>query len=178
MVVNSMLALKANFNCLVLLATLVVSSTASADTNSELSVAQIQLKDLRHNQSSLSYHTQKPTVLMFFQPECSWCKKQGEIIAELLHECGDKVHFTLVGDKGSKSQLKRELRHFSAELPALQNTKMFARKSGGIKGFPTTLVLDTQGTVLAKRRGFTSEALLRRLANELSNGECALQQSL
>ena len=171
-----MLALKASFNCLVLLTTLVVSSTASAATNSsDLSVAQIQLKDLRTSQSAVSYHSKKPTVLMFFQPDCSWCKKQGKIIQSLQSECGNSVHFTLVGDKGSKQQLKRELRHFSADIPSQQSNKMFVRKSGGVKGFPTTLVLNTQGQVLAKRRGFTDEALLRRLANELSEGECALQ---
>ncbi|MEZ9142039.1 MULTISPECIES: TlpA family protein disulfide reductase [unclassified Shewanella] len=175
MVENSMLALKASFNCLVLLTALAVGSTASADhTNTALSVAQIQLKDLRTSQSSVSYHAEKPTVLMYFQPDCSWCKKQGKIITELLGECGNSVHFTLVGDKGSKSQLKRELRHFSADTPSKQSNKMFVRKSGGVKGFPTTLVLDTQGHVLAKRRGFTSETMLRRLTNELSQGECAL----
>ncbi|MCL1046448.1 thioredoxin fold domain-containing protein [Shewanella electrodiphila] len=175
MVENSMLALKASFNCLVLLTALAVGSTASADhTNTALSVAQIQLKDLRTSQSSVSYHAEKPTVLMYFQPDCSWCKKQGKIITELLGECGNSVHFTLVGDKGSKSQLKRELRHFSADIPSKQSNKMFVRKSGGVKGFPTTLVLDTQGHVLAKRRGFTSETMLRRLTNELSQGECAL----
>ncbi|WP_220755262.1 thioredoxin fold domain-containing protein [Shewanella sp. KT0246] len=171
-----MLALKASFNCLVLLTTLVVSNTASAATNSsDLSVAQIKLKDLRTSQSSVSYHAEKPTVLMYFQPDCSWCKNQGKIITELLGECGNSVHFTLVGDKGSKSQLKRELRHFSADIPSQQSNKMFVRKSGGVKGFPTTLVLDTQGNVLAKRRGFTSETMLRKLTNELSQGECALK---
>ncbi len=170
-----MLALKASFNSLVLLTALAVSSAASAGNNStELSVAQIQLKDLRTSQSSVSYHSQKPTVLMFFQPDCSWCKKQGKIITQLVSECGNSVHFTLVGDKGSKRQLKRELRHFSETIPSQQSTQLFARKSGGVKGFPTTLVLDTQGHVLAKRRGFTDEAMLRKLTNELSQGECAL----
>nr|WP_280954585.1 thioredoxin fold domain-containing protein [Shewanella sp. WXL01] len=162
--------MKLSFNGLLLLAALAASNTWAQS----LSVTQIELKDLRGSSSAVSYDNSKPTVLMFFQPDCRWCKKQGKVMAKLLEQCGNKIHFNLVGDKGSRTKLKRELRHFADALPAQQNSKLFARKSGGVIGYPTTLVLDTNGEVLAKKRGAIEEAKLIKLASQLSDGECEL----
>jgi thiol-disulfide isomerase/thioredoxin len=134
-------------------------------------VAQIELKDLRSTHSTVSYHNDKPTILMFYQPGCKWCKKQGEAMASLQKQCGNSIHFTLVGDKGSRRELKRELRYFSDELPALQNTDTFARQSGGIIGFPTTLVIGNKGEILVSHRGMMKDTILNQLANELSDCE-------
>ncbi|MBR9729111.1 TlpA family protein disulfide reductase [Shewanella intestini] len=170
-----MLALKAHFKRGLLLATLVVSSQLSAQSHTNaMSVENITLKNLRTSELSVAYQDNKPTVLMIFQPGCPWCKKQGHIIEKLQQACGDKIHFNLVGDNGSKQQLKRELRHFSKQLESLQSSNLFIRQSGGVKGYPTTLVIDNQGHIVAKHRGFTSQKLLRRLTNELSHGECTI----
>ncbi|WP_394203706.1 TlpA family protein disulfide reductase [Shewanella waksmanii] len=161
--------LKPNFKCLGLLVALATSNITMAQNHS---VAQIKLKDLRSSHSSVSYHSDKSTILMFFQPDCPWCKKQAKVMAELQHQCEKHIGFTLVGDKGSRTQLKRELRHFDDQMTAKQSSKKFARSSGGIIGYPTTLVIDNQGNIVAKKRGMVGKELLYQLASELSGGTC------
>ncbi|WP_445778090.1 TlpA family protein disulfide reductase [Shewanella sp.] len=162
--------LKLNYNRIALLACLFVSNAALAQGET---VAQVELKDLRSSRTTVSYHPNKPTILMFYQPGCKWCKKQGETMARLQKQCSDSIHFTLVGDKGTRSELKRELRHFSDVLPALQNTDVFARQSGGIIGFPTTLVIDNNGEILVNNRGMMKDTIINRLANQLTQGLCS-----
>ncbi|MGB1197923.1 MAG: TlpA family protein disulfide reductase [Thalassotalea sp.] len=100
------------------------------------------------------YRSELATIALVYQPDCSWCKKQGQWLAKVQQQCANQVNLALIGNKGSKRQLKRELQHFDRRLPAYLANKAFLRSIGGVAASPTTLFFDKEGKLLAKKRGF------------------------
>ncbi len=173
MVENFMLVLKSLYKPLLGLLVGICSLTCLAQEPASELVTH-PLKDLRH-QGSLTLpaaHTQVATIAMIFQPDCPWCKKQGKSLAELSHRCGHTLNLSLIGTKGDARQLKRELRHFADEIPALAADSQFLRLAGGIEASPTTLFFDAQGKLLLKKRGYIDEAALNQAATALTQGQC------
>ena len=127
------------------------------------------LKPLRNDQNvhQLLSKNNKPTVVMIFQPDCSWCKKQGEVLSQFKTEFGQSINFSLVGTKGRAQQLKRELKHYDKSLPAYLANKRFLRKIGGFEASPTLLIFDQSGALLGKRRGFIESGRLKSVVKRL-----------
>ncbi len=120
------------------------------------------LKPLRQDQevNRLLPENDKPTVVMIYQPDCGWCKKQGEVLGKLKNEFSQSVNFSLVGTNGAARTLKRELKHYDKTMPAYLADKLFLRKTGGFQASPTLLIFSANGELLGKRRGFVA---LKRL---------------
>lgn len=112
------------------------------------------------------------TIAMVYQPDCPWCKKQGLTMASLMSACPEKVNFTLIGNKGDRRQLKRELKHFDRNLPALQADNAFLRSIGGIAASPTTLFYDENGNLLIKRRGYIEPQQFSVAIKQLTRNDC------
>ena len=127
------------------------------------------LKPLRKGQEvhQLLPENHKPTVVMIFQPDCSWCKKQGEVLSKLKVEFGLSMNFSLVGTNGGAQSLKRELKHYDKTMPAYGASIHFLRRIGGFKASPTLLVFNENGELLGKRRGFVKAIKLRNVLMEL-----------
>lgn len=114
------------------------------------------------------------TVAMLYQPNCSWCKKLGVTMANLLKTCDKQVNLSLIGNKGNRRQLKRELKHFSQQLAAYQASKAFLRDIGGVAASPTTLFYDQDGKLLAKRRGYIEPQQFSAAIAQLTNSSCKM----
>ncbi|WP_170308246.1 thioredoxin fold domain-containing protein [Parashewanella tropica] len=114
----------------------------------------------------------KLSVIMLFQPQCSWCKKQAQQLTQLQQRCQHQFHISLVGTNGSKRQLKRSLKHYDDELLAAKASKVFLRKIGGFKASPTTIFYDQNGNEVAKRRGYIQLDKFKNAIKLLSKGEC------
>ncbi len=136
----------------------------------------IALKSLQSGHKDLlNKNPQLMTVAMVYQPGCKWCKKQGEFLAKIQQQCGQYANIALVGADANSRQLKRELRHFDKGLLAYEANKQFLRKVNGIEAFPTTVVFDQMGNVIAKKRGYIPPEKLNQVMSVLTNQACQQQ---
>jgi len=122
----------------------------------------------------MAYVNGSATITMIFQPDCSWCKKQGKTLAAAFEQCQSSVNISLVGTKGSKSQLKKALKHYHKSIPAYQADSKFLHAIGGYQASPTTLIYDAGGQLIAKKQGFITYEKLAQALKIMSNGDCLI----
>lgn len=116
--------------------------------------------------------TTRPTLTMLFQPDCSWCKKQGQALAKASEQCKDSINITIVGVKGSVRELKREISHYHYDIPAYVADRKFLTAIGGYQASPTTLIYDSNGKIIIKKRGFIPFDSLSKALSIVSQGKC------
>ncbi len=162
---------QAKFSGLVKNTALVISSTVFLLTS--VNATPLNLKSLRiDEQLNESKANRFATVAMIYQPDCSWCKKQGGILEVAFKQCQSSLNIALVGAKGDKRALKKELRHYHKDIPAFIADTQFLRSIGGFNASPTTVIYDQQGQVIAKQRGFISKEKLANALAIISDGQC------
>lgn len=122
--------------------------------------------NLTNNQATL------PTVTMLFQPNCSWCKKQGQALAKAFEQCASSINIAFVGVKGNARTLKREINHYHHDIPAYVADRKFLHSIGGFEASPTTIIYDGNGQIITKKRGFIPEDNLSKALSIISQGEC------
>ncbi len=133
------------------------------------------LKSLKPSQNTMVFETNGlTTVTMIFQPDCSWCKKQGKALAKAFQQCQSSINVSLVGTKGNSRQLKKELKYYHQDLPAFIADRKFLRKIGGYQASPTLLIFDSNDELIAKKRGFIPHDKLATALNILSKGACQI----
>ncbi len=155
---------------------LVGVNTANAKSTNSVVPLSSEFKNLatgKHEQ--LVANTNVASVVMIFQPDCAWCKKQGKLLASVKSQCQQRVNLSLLGYKGSTAALKRELKHFDKSLPAYKARQSFLRQIGGVKASPTTLFYDKQGQLLAKKRGYITPEVLQAALSQLTEQQCQWQ---
>ena len=143
---------------------LVVGSLKPLRINDKAIIKALTEKDVVHLAS----------VAMIYQPDCSWCKKQGEILAKAFEQCHSSISIALIGTKGKARKLRKELKYYHHDIPAYQANRQFLRSIGGYQASPTTLIYNNQGTLIAKKRGFISKEKLARAFSMLTGGKCQI----
>ena len=118
----------------------------------------------------------RPKLVMFMQPDCKWCKKQAKDLEAIAQACEAHVNISILGFKGSKSDLRREARHYSNELPVFYADKHHIQQFGGIKSSPTFVFINGQQQTLAKQLGYLMPDKLFAAVRLLSNGMCTLDE--
>ena len=112
------------------------------------------------------------TVAMIYQPDCSWCKKQGKILERAFKQCQNSMNIVLVGTKGNTRQLRKELKHYHDDIPAFIADRKFLRDIGGYQASPTTLIYNDEGKLIVKKRGFIPEEKLASALAVISRDSC------
>jgi thioredoxin-related protein len=112
------------------------------------------------------------TVAMIYQPDCSWCKKQGKILERAFNQCKKSMNIALVGTKGNTRQLRKELKHYHDDIPAFIADRKFLRDIGGYQASPTTLIYNEEGKLIVKKRGFIPEQKLASALAVISKDAC------
>ncbi len=116
---------------------------------------------------SLAGFEGKPTLLMFFEPECPWCVKQAGSLQQHRPECA--INQLALGINADRHSLKRALLRLNFPHPAYRAPPKLLKDMGGIPGTPVILLLDKQGELLAGVRGFTeADKLYARLCQTRS----------
>ena len=109
---------------------------------------------------------------MIYQPDCSWCKKQGKILERAFKQCQNSMNIVLVGTKGNTRQLRKELKHYHNDIPAFIADRKFLRDIGGYQASPTTLIYNEKGELIVKKRGFIPEEKLASALAVISRDSC------
>lgn len=157
----------------------VLSFSAQAFTEDSVKASELpfELKELRAGIGESADRTKSnngklPTLAMIFQPDCKWCKKQAATLALASHHCQSQLNVTIIGVKGDKRTLKKELRHYDEALPAYVSNRSFLRSIGGYQASPTTLIYDKNGKLVVNKRGFIEAEKLKQVFSSLTRGQC------
>ena len=153
---------------------LIITLLISAITLSSQAIAlPFVLKSLNVNQTLTGIEAADlATLVMIYQPDCSWCKKQGKTLSVAFEQCRGSMNIALVGTKGNARKLKKELKHYHKHIPAFMADRKFLREIGGYQASPTTLVFNTQGELIMKKRGFIAQEKLANVMSIISKGAC------
>lgn len=119
------------------------------------SVLDYELRSLDALQSQqLAGYAGKPVVMLFFQPDCSWCLRQVRTLNELSGQCPGQFQALAIGVNGDRRQLKAELRRLRPDFPAFQASPALLEDIGGVPATPFSLLGDDQGSVQGWLRGY------------------------
>ncbi|PLW69618.1 peroxiredoxin family protein [Pseudohalioglobus lutimaris] len=121
---------------------------------------------------SLDQYQGAPLLLMFFEPECSWCYRQFKVLNKLYAQCPGEFRPVAVGVNGSRRELLAEYRRVRPAFPAYQASSKLLAAIGGVPATPFTLMADGSGKPLGWLRGYMPEDELRPLLRQQLNMVC------
>ncbi|MCY4045142.1 MAG: hypothetical protein OXE99_08680 [Cellvibrionales bacterium] len=106
----------------------------------------------------------QPLLLLFFEPNCTWCLKQSKVL-NLLGSCEKAFSVAGIGVNGNLLALKKMGWQLKANYPLYLATPAFLKRVPAIEATPTLLWVDAKGVVQGQHRGFLPFSLL---VNQLS----------
>lgn len=110
--------------------------------------------DLNSAEKTSLSSNQDSTVVLFFEPDCSWCFKQSKVFNQYLEHCMPKVQFIGIGVNGNRQQLKKTAWKMKTQFPLYMASPDLLNATGKIPSTPLTLILNKQGNVLAHAKGY------------------------
>lgn len=96
----------------------------------------------------------KLTVVLFFEPDCSWCFKQTRVFNDFIRSCNTDIQFIGLGVNGSRQKLKKEAWRQRADFPMYMASKEMIKAIGQVSTTPLTLLLDQSGNIISHARGY------------------------
>lgn len=122
---------------------------------STLGGARLDLADLRG----------KPTFLNFWQSYCGPCQDEARQLTSFTSTLGGRAHFIGVDVQDGRGAALAFVHKYDWGYPQLPVSDIGLVERFGVVGFPTTIVLDRQGTIVDKIVGpTTARALSLKLA--------------
>ena len=122
---------------------------------------------------SLIRYQGKPVLMLFFQPDCGWCFRQVRVINELAEQCDDGFEAVAVGVRGSRGELRKELRRIRQDFPAYQASPRLLEALGGVETTPLMLVGDDEGDLVTWMRGYIATDRLHTVLDEAGLADCS-----
>ncbi len=113
----------------------------------------------------------KILLVSVFEPECSWCYKQMKVFNRITRECNGHLQPLAVGIHGQKLALRKEVRRVQAQFPTLQASPSWLKTVGEIPATPWNLVIDEQGELVAKVRGYVEFEKIKKAFPQLCSDE-------
>ncbi len=113
-------------------------------------------------------HKDQATAIVVFQPHCAWCLAQFRLMNKLAKQDNLKGNYIAVGINGKRQDLLREYARSHSKLPAFKSTPNFYRTAKLDKATPVILVLNKQGQIIKKLKGYQDEIRFRQIDQLLS----------
>ena len=124
------------------------------------------------NITNLEHLRGKPTLMMFYEPDCPWCFKQGRAFNQLLDHCGQELQIVALGTHGDKTRLKRELWKMKPDFPGFIAGQEMLQSVGQLPATPITLIADKNGHFLSYMRGYIKLDTLEPLLQQAFGLKC------
>ena len=131
-----------------------VAGTAGAPSLLDYALKRLDAPEVE----SLRQFEGKPVLMMFFEPECSWCFRQVRTLNAMGQRCTSGFQALAVGVNGNRSDLKKELRRLRPDFPAFEASPALLEALDGVPATPFTLIGDAKGDYLNWTRGYLPEA--------------------
>jgi len=135
------------------------------------------LKDLNGGICRLAELRGKIVVLNFFATWCAPCRQEIPNFVRLYERFRDKG-LEIIGvslDQEGEAVLRPFVKHYGITYPIVLGTRKVVLDYGGIKGIPTTLLIDHNGTItnyfVGLRPGYVIEESVRKLLKERGGDE-------
>ena len=110
-------------------------------------------------------------VLVFFEPDCSWCFKQTQLINHMYQECPD-FKAAAIGVNGSRRSLMQEVLRLRPDFPAYQIDANMLAELGAVEGTPLMIFVDDHGDFLTYTRGYQKREIFESLLKTFNPEFC------
>lgn len=132
--------------------------------------------ELRSLEEPVVHHLEryegKPVLMMFFEPDCSWCYRQVRTINRLGEDCGEGFTALAVGVNGNRTALQKELRRLRPDFPAYQASPALVQAIGTVDATPLSLLGDANGDFVDWARGYLPTERLREFVQTSGDLHC------
>lgn len=131
------------------------------------------LKDLDGNTVKLSDYGGKIVILNFWAVWCKYCKLEMPDLNDLNKELekGDEAVILAVDVQESADTVSKYLTSNDISLKALLDEDGSVAQAYGVSGYPTTFVINPDGSVYTYITGQTDKATLLKIIGMIKNGE-------
>jgi hypothetical protein len=153
-------------------AALLSLALAALPAEAEVDILDYRLRELLSSDAmELDVFRGGISVLMFFEPGCSYCYRQARVLNQLQRECGD-LHPIAIGMNGDRRALQEEAQRMRAEFPVLEIDARLQSDIGRVEATPLMLVGNRDGLLVTWLRGLQSAATLRALLERVDSAVC------
>ncbi len=123
------------------------------------------LFDVKNKVHRLSKLKGKVVVLNFFGTWCPPCRAEIPGFVKAAKKYKKKVKFIgiLLDNPYSAFKIKKFIKDYKIKYPILKGTRKVVMDYGGIRGIPTTFIIDKNGVVVERHIGFLSQDRLEEL---------------
>lgn len=144
---------------------------ATAEDDEPVKAPDFTVEDQSGQQVSLSSFAGKPVVINFWTSWCTYCKQEMPMMQTVWEEYGDQVQFMMI-DATTESRETREAAEASiAEggytMPFYFDAYGQALSAYAVRGFPTTIVVSAEGTVIGYVSGVVEQEALTSALDSL-----------
>ena len=153
--------------------TIPASNADAFGQSSKQKAPDFTLSDMSGNKVKLSSFEGKPVLLNFWATWCGYCRKERPHLNKVYNSYKNKglVVISVATDR-SVDKVKRYLENIPADFLVLTDKDQTAAAAYGIRGYPSSFLLDRKGYIIHRVAGFrewtnaSSGKLLDSLINE------------
>lgn len=151
------------------------ASTSQSSQNTNPVAPDFTLKDLNGEDVKLSDYRGKIVILNFWTVWCKYCKQEMPDLNELnkeLQKENEAVIIT-VDSQESPDTVKDYLSTNNIDLKVLLDQDGSVTQTYGVVGFPTTFIINKDGTLFTYIPQMTDKATLVKILEKIKNGQPA-----
>jgi len=116
-------------------------------------------------------NTGKPVIINYWTTWCGYCKMEMPDFNEAYHQYKDKVEFMMInicgGGNDNIDSAKAYIEEEGYDFPVYYDSDLNALSTYYTDGFPTTIVIDSNGNVVYAKSGALSKAGLESIIDQI-----------
>lgn len=147
--------------------------TAHAETSvpAELQIPDFTMYDLDGNEVKLSDFVGKPIIVNFWATWCGPCKNEMPYFQNMYDKYGDQVTFIMLnatdGARDTVEKVKKFVSDTGYTFPVYYDTEMSGIILYGVYAYPSTLIINADGTIYNGHVGGLTQSQLEYIINEV-----------
>lgn len=140
--------------------------------NSKVKAPDFTLKDLEGNTVKLSDYKGKIVILNFWAVWCKYCRLEMPEFNEFNKELSKKNEAVIltVDVQESKETVKNFITSNNIDLKVLMDEEGTVATAYGITGYPTTFIINRDGTIYTAISGATDKVTLQNVLDNINKG--------